>query len=324
MTGSATHDDSMLEVERLGVVHASAGGGTVDLVHDVSFTLGRGQRIGMVGESGSGKSLTALSLIGLLPSNLSSVGSARLGGVDLVSISERQFASLRGSEIGFIFQDPMTSLNPVRSVGSLLSEAIRRHRSVSRAEARDIAVDALNAVGIPSPVERLGSYPHQLSGGMRQRVMIALALINDPTLILADEPTTALDTTIQAQITELLVARCDQAALLLITHDLGVAAEVCDQIAVMYSGTIVETGSTSSVLDHPRHPYTVALLEAAPSFDRSQPLKAIAGAPPSPFARPPGCSFAPRCSRATERCLVEAPPVEALGESLVACWNPHD
>jgi oligopeptide/dipeptide ABC transporter ATP-binding protein len=315
---------AMLEMRDLAVVHAGAELGPVTIIHDVSFSLERGQRIGIVGESGSGKSLTALSLIGLLPPNLTASGTAHLGDADLLGLTQRELGGLRGNEIGFIFQDPMTSLNPVRSVGSLLTEALKRHRSVSKSEARELVVDALAAVGIPFPEERLGVYPHQLSGGMRQRVMIALALINHPSLILADEPTTALDTTIQAQIMELLVQRCDDAALLLITHDLGVAAEVCDHIAVMYSGTIVEIGPTESVLRHPRHPYTVALLEAAPSFDRTRELRAIPGAPPSPFDRPVGCSFAPRCSRALEQCRVEEPILRTVGSSEIACWNPHD
>jgi oligopeptide/dipeptide ABC transporter ATP-binding protein len=224
---------------------------------------------------------------------------------------------MRGGAIGMIFQDPMTGLNPVRSVGSLLAEAIRRHQNVSRTQAADIAEAALRSVGIPAPRERLGAYPHQLSGGMRQRVMIALALVNSPRVILADEPTTALDATVQAQILDLLRARLHESGGLMITHDLGVAAEICDRIAVIYHGRIVEEGRAHDVLRAPRHPYTAGLLAAVPTFaGRGARLVPIPGQPPGPMAERPGCSFAPRCAYTTAICATA--PVLING---VACHH---
>ncbi len=315
-------DEAVLAVDGLSVVH----GGDTRIVQDVSFRLGRGEILGLVGESGSGKSLTALSLIGLLPPGLSRTGAVRLRGEDLTGYSEKQWERVRGAQIGMVFQDPMTGLNPVRRIGAVLAEAVLRHQDVSRADAREKAVAALAAVGIPSPRDRVRAYPHQLSGGLRQRVMIALALINEPSVILADEPTTALDTTIQAQITQLMrdQIQARDASMVLITHDLGVAAELCDRVAVMYSGGVVVEGPTRELLRNPRHPYTAALLAAAPNFDRSRTLAAIAGAPPSPFARPDGCPFHPRCGRAQDDCSTREPVLTVSGPARLACWNPHD
>ncbi|MEQ8436551.1 MAG: ABC transporter ATP-binding protein [Ilumatobacter fluminis] len=321
-----TDDRPLLSVDDLTVVHGADRPEPVELVRGVSLTARRGEAIGIVGESGSGKSLTVLSLIGLLAPALQARGSAKLDGLELIGCPEKQFSDLRGERVSMVFQDPMTGLNPVRKIGSLLGEAVRRHQRVNRREARQQAIDMLARVGIPSPGERVDAYPHELSGGQRQRVMIALALLNDPDLILADEPTTALDTTIQAQIMSLLREQTHDAALILITHDLGVAAELCDRISVMYAGKIVEEGPTREVLDGARHPYTVALLAAAPNFDRSRTLAAIPGTPPSPFARPAGCAFAPRCPNAVDRCLTDEPPLvdSADGGTRLACWNPHE
>ena len=316
-------DTMALEVEDL-TVHAG-GAVPVGLVRGVSFALRRGEVLGLVGESGSGKTLTALSLLRLVPAGLEQRGVVRIGGRAIESLSERDMRRLRGSEISMVFQDPMTALNPVRTIGSYLSEVARRHLKQSRGDARRRVTDALRATGIPSPEQRFGSYPHQLSGGLRQRAMIALALLNDPAVIVADEPTTALDSTIQAQILDLLRSRLHQSALLLVTHDLGVAREICDRIAVMYAGRIVEHGPAAQVLEEPRHPYTVGLLRAAPRFDRDRrPLVPIPGDPPQPATIGPGCAFAPRCPRADDRCRTTRPELVAFGEASAACWNPHE
>lgn len=316
--------DVVIDVQGLSVVHGASEGRSVPIVADVSFRLRRGETLGLVGESGSGKSLTALGLIGLLPRGLHRTGRIDLLGRDLVTLNERQLESVRGAQVSMVFQDPMTGLNPVRTIGSVLAEAARRHRRCSRSEARELVIDGLAAVGIPSPRERFSVYPHQLSGGLRQRVMTALALINNPSVILADEPTTALDTTVQAQIMRLLQEKTRDAALVLITHDLGVAAELCDRIAVMYSGRIVEEAPVEELLSAPRHPYTVALLAAAPTFDRTRTLVSIPGMPPSPFNRPSGCPFHPRCPRVLPVCVEERPPLADIGNRRLACWNPHE
>lgn len=321
MNGSS---ELVLDVENLSVLHGPDDQGAAPIVSDVSLRLRRGEILGLMGESGSGKSLTALGVIGLLPKGLRRTGRIDLLGRDLVGLSERQLESVRGAQVSMVFQDPMTGLNPVRKVGSVLVEAARRHRRCSRADARELAIDGLAAVGIPSPRERFSAYPHQLSGGLRQRVMTALALINSPSVILADEPTTALDTTVQAQIMRLLKEKTRDAGLVLITHDLGVGAELCDRIAVMYSGRIVEEAPIAELLAAPRHPYTVALLAAAPTFDRSRSLVGIPGLPPSAFDRPTGCPFHPRCPRALPSCAAERPPLAERAGTRLACWNPHD
>lgn len=326
MRDETVQDEIVLDVRGLSVLHAARHQEPVPIVNDISFRLRRGEILGLVGESGSGKSLTALSLMGLLPRGLTRTGRVELSGRDLGALSAREMESVCGAEIAMVFQDPMTGLNPVRTVGSVLVEAIRRHQDADRRAARAAAIEAMAAVGIPSPEQRFRAYPHQLSGGLRQRVMIALALINAPAVLLADEPTTALDTTIQAQIIRLMrdQIRTRRASLVLITHDLGVAAELCDRVAVMYSGDLVEEGPAAEMLRSPRHPYTAALLAAAPDFDRSRKLEAIPGAPPSPFARPDGCPFHPRCDRALPDCATTPPPVTVAGPTRLACWNPHD
>jgi len=288
----------------------------------IDLSVAQGDILGLVGESGSGKSMTALATIGLLPPGAQVLsGEIRLDGTDLTALSERQWRDIRGREVGMIFQDPMTGLNPVRSIGSLLVETIRRHRTVTAAQAMDLAEAALSATAIPAPRARLAAYPHQLSGGMRQRVMIALALVNEPRIILADEPTTALDATIQAQILDLLRDRLHAAGGLMITHDLGVAAHICDRIAVIYHGRIVEQGRTRDVLANPHHPYTAGLLSAVPTFaGRGARMVPIPGQPPGPAARRRGCSFRPRCARATDDCAT-APDLSAHGTRHVACHH---
>lgn len=297
----------------------------VGLVRGVSFSLARGEVLGLVGESGSGKTLTALSLLRLIPPGLEQHGSVRIAGRLIDSLGEREMRKLRGADIAMVFQDPMTALNPVRSIGSCLSEVARRHCNLSRDDTRRRVIEALRSAGIPSPEQRFKSYPHQLSGGLRQRAMIALALLNDPAVIIADEPTTALDSTIQAQILDLLRSRLDRSALVLITHDLGVARELCDRIGVMYAGRIVEDGPVAQILQHPHHPYTVGLLGAAPRFDRDrQRLVPIPGDPPQPSAVGQGCAFAPRCARVQDRCRTTRPELVSMGAGSTACWNPHD
>jgi len=308
---------SLLSVQNLRLGFPKAPGAPV-VLDGIDLEVAQGEILGLVGESGSGKSMTALATMGLLPPGAQVLsGRITLDGTDLTDLTERDWRRIRGGEVGMIFQDPMTGLNPVRSVGSLLGESIRRHQSVTKSQAADIAEAALRAVGIPAPRARLSAYPHQLSGGMRQRVMIALALVNAPRIILADEPTTALDATVQAQILDLLRDRLHAAGGLMITHDLGVAADICDRIAVIYHGRIVEQGRTTDVLRAPRHPYTAGLLSAVPTFaGRGTRLIPIPGQPPGPTARRIACSFRPRCTHATEQCAA----VPELIDN-VACHN---
>jgi oligopeptide/dipeptide ABC transporter ATP-binding protein len=320
----AAEETVALEVEDLNV-DGSGRGGDVRLVCDVSFTLRRGEVLGLVGESGSGKTMTALALLRLIPTSLRQTGAVRLDGRDLGTLTEEEMRAVRGRDISMIFQDPNTALNPVRTIGSSLREVVRRHTDLDRRAARQRVLELLRAVGIPSPEARYAAYPHQLSGGLCQRAVIAMALLNRPAVIVADEPTTALDTTIQAQILDLLRARLSDAALLLITHDLGVAAELCDRVAVMYAGRIVEMAPTVELLAAPRHHYTAGLLAAAPRFDpRRRRLTAIPGQPPNPRAVGAGCAFAPRCPAATAECVETRPPL-ATGERQdwrLACWHP--
>ena len=316
-------DEVVLKVESLRVDTQDGAGNPVAIIEDVSFSLARGEVLGVVGESGSGKSITALSAMRLVPEVLRQSGSIQVQGREVMTLSERELRRLRGTQVSMVFQDPMTGLNPVRTVGSMLGEALRRHRKLSRGEARRLAIDALHAVGIPSPELRIKAYPHQLSGGLRQRVMIAMALLHDPAVIIADEPTTALDATIQAQIIDLMRSRVTNAGLILITHDLGVAGQICDRIIVMYAGHIVEEGAALDLLSHPSHPYTAGLLAAAPRFDRERkPLVPIPGSPPTPADRPAGCPFAARCLYATDICREQRPELSAGQSSTVACWNP--
>lgn len=313
----------VLTVEDLRISFPLAGGTDFYAVAGVSLEVSAGETLGIVGESGSGKTMLALSLMGLVPQP----GKVTGRGISLLDHailgkSEKCLSDIRGRDVSMIFQDPMTSLNPVRRVGSLLEESLLRHGRMTRAQARDRALQAFREVGIPSPETRLNAYPHELSGGLRQRAMIALALVNHPPLIIADEPTTALDATIQAQILELLRTRLENAALILITHDLGVAAEICDRVAVMYYGNIVETGNMKEILHRPVHPYTAGLLAAAPKFDFTRPeLMPIPGTPPGSGERLSGCAFRPRCSHASEACSI-SPHLVGVSGHLAACHHP--
>jgi len=296
----------------------------VEILRGVSLQLCEGGVLGLVGESGSGKSMLVLSILGLLPGRgRISKGSILLDGEDLCTVSAPRLRDIRGGSIGTIFQDPMTSLNPVRRIGSLLVETLRRHGSIDRKRAKEAALEALREVGVPSPQERIRAYPHELSGGLRQRVVIAHALLNEPRVILADEPTTALDTTTQLQILSLLKMRVKNASVLFITHDLGVASELCDDIAVLYAGRVVERGPTMQVLENPRHPYTAGLIAAMPHFTRKrEPLKVILGEPMRLNGVVTGCAFATRCERALAKCQTEDPFLQSAdGLVHVACWN---
>jgi peptide/nickel transport system ATP-binding protein len=298
------------------------------VVEETSFTVGAGETVGLVGESGCGKSVTAMSIMRLLASPPSHALAGRIlfEGVDLLALKPEAMRALRGDRIGMVFQEPMTSLNPVLSIGYQIEEVLRLHRKLGRAEARRQALDMLRLVGIGAPERRLAQYPHQLSGGLRQRVMIAIALVCRPQLLIADEPTTALDVTIQAQILDLLrrLKREMGMALLLITHDLGVVAEMCDQVVVMYAGRIVERADAADLFRRPRHPYTSGLLSAMPRLaPKGGKLPTIPGTVPPPGKRGLGCSFADRCARVLPRCRGERPALTPVGDNhTAACWNP--
>ena len=301
--------------------------GEVPAVQDATFDIGQGRILGLVGESGCGKSVSALALMGLLPDPPACelAGEVRLKGRDLLTLPERKWQAVRGRNIAMIFQEPMTSLNPVHRVGDQIAESVRVHRRVNRREAREQAVALLHQVGIPAPAERSRAYPHELSGGMRQRVMIAMALACRPALLIADEPTTALDVTIQAQILDLLRQLQEEMgmSLLFITHDLGVIAELADDVAVMYAGRIVEYAPVEALFEAPQHPYTQGLLTSMPSLatDRSRQLPTIAGSVPHPSRLPTGCAFTPRCPHAQSHCMTEQPPEIAMGPGhRVRCW----
>jgi peptide/nickel transport system ATP-binding protein len=318
--------ERLLEVKGLKVRFATEDG-IVRAVDGVDFELNRGQVLGIVGESGSGKSVTALTLLGLTRgSNALFEGEVRYDGRDLVSMSERDLRTVRGKEIAMIFQDPMTSLNPVYKVGDQIVEAIVTHDQASKKQARQRAVELLRQVGIPNPKQRVDDYPHQFSGGMRQRAMIAMAISCNPDILIADEPTTALDVTIQAQIIELIDRLKDEfnSAVILITHDLGVVADVADEILVMYAGRIVERGGKRAVFYDPQMPYTWGLLGSIPRLDRPKggKLASIKGAPPSLINLPQGCKFRPRCPHAFEKCIEEPDLLNRVDEPghLDRCW----
>ena len=299
--------------------------GVVKAVDGVDFSLKPGQTLGVVGESGCGKSVTSLSIMRLVdqPGWIAG-GQMMFRGTDLAKISERQMRQIRGDEISMIFQEPMTSLNPVFTVGNQVMEAITEHRKVSKREAMAQTVELFRMVGIPSPDRRVKDYPHNMSGGMRQRVMIAMALALQPDLLIADEPTTALDVTIQAQILELIkdLRTKVNTAVLLITHDIGVVAEMADEVVVMYTGKVVEHGTVHQVLKTPKHPYTVGLLNSIPSIgQKGQRLNVIPGTVPSPLNLPKGCPFAPRCPHVMAICREEHPPLKTLDDGSEArCW----
>jgi oligopeptide transport system ATP-binding protein len=318
---------AVLEVEDLRVRFWTRRG-IVHGVNGISFEVAPGETLGLVGESGCGKSVTALAVMGILPraARVAS-GSVRLEGRELLGLPDRDMRSVRGKEIAMIFQDPMTSLNPVLTVGRQLRESIETHLDLDRGEVTSRAVELLDQVGIPSAKARLRDYPHQFSGGMRQRVMIAMALACEPKLLIADEPTTALDVTIQAQILDLLralVAERDT-ALVMITHDLGVVAGICERVHVMYAGTLVETGAAEQIFATPRHPYTLGLLQSVPRLDmgREQKLHPIAGAPRNMLSEPASCPFAPRCRFEVPQSSQELPLLRELEPGhRVACFNP--
>ena len=301
--------------------------GTVYAVNGISYQVSEGETLAVVGESGCGKSVSMLSILGLIPvppGEISS-GTAFYQGRDLLKMTEPELEDIRGVEIAMIFQDPMTSLNPVLTIRRQITETLITHLQIGKEEANRQAVELLERVGIPDAENRLGDYPHQFSGGMRQRVMIAMALACTPNLLIADEPTTALDVTIQAQIVELMVHLRKQLgmAIIWITHDLGVVAGLADRVIVMYAGFIVEEASVEVLYEDPRHPYTLALLEALPLVDRRRErrLKSIPGAPPSLLVEPRGCPFAPRCEFVIEQCLSQNPPLRKVGQGhKVACW----
>jgi oligopeptide/dipeptide ABC transporter ATP-binding protein len=316
----------LLEIDGL-CVSFMTDAGPMRVVEDVSFTLKTGETVGLVGESGCGKSVTAMAIMGLNPSPPSRVDAGRIlfEGRDLLELGSAM-RDVRGDRIGMIFQEPMTSLNPTFTIGFQIAEVLRVHRGLSRSRARAVAAELLGMVGIGAPERRLGQYPHELSGGLRQRAMIAMAIACRPALLIADEPTTALDVTIQAQILDLIerLQREIGMSVLLITHDLGVVAEVCERVMVMYAGRIVERAGAATLYRRPRHPYTTGLLASSPRLgDKRAVLPTIPGMVPSPGQRGSGCYFAARCPRAVERCRGETPPLEGLEpDHDAACWNP--
>jgi len=326
-TADRAEREVLLAVDDLRVEFA--GPRPVRAVRGLSYELRQGEVLGIVGESGSGKSVSALSLLRLLPEQTSRItdGRAMFEGRDLLALPVEELEDVRGERIGMVFQDPLIYLNPVLTVGEQITESLLRHRDVDKKQALARAAQLLESVGIPNATQRLADYPHQFSGGMRQRAMIAMALACDPVLLIADEPTTALDVTIQAQILDLLRQLSEDTgmSLLLITHDLGVVAGITDRIAVMYAGRVVETGDAVDLLADPRHPYTVGLLRSLPRLDRprEEELTPIVGTPPDLASDLVGCPFRPRCAYAIERCVTEDPPLVTLDDGrITACWNP--
>jgi peptide/nickel transport system ATP-binding protein len=319
----------VLEVTNLST-HIKLTSSVVQAVGNIDIFVDAGETLGIVGESGSGKSMTGLSIMSLLPPGGSIVGgSIKLNGRELVGLSDTDMRKIRGNEVAMVFQDPLTSLDPTKTIGYQVAEPVRLHRGVTRAQALERAAEVLSLVGLPKPKERLSDYPHQLSGGLRQRVMIAMALACEPKLLIADEPTTALDVTIQAQILELLQNLKDRLgmAMILITHDMGVIAGHADRVNVMYAGRIVETAEAETVFDSMHHPYTQALLASIPRLasDRSKSLHAIGGLPPDLAHPPEGCRFAARCAYATDKCREQEPPLEGkLPDHKFSCWHPVD
>jgi oligopeptide/dipeptide ABC transporter ATP-binding protein len=319
---------TLLEVQNL-TTHFVTRAGVVRAVQNVSWDVEEGETVALVGESGCGKSVSALSIMRLVPEPAGRIVGGRVlfKGRDLLQLSEEEMRRVRGREIAMIFQEPMTSLNPVLSIGRQMTEGLEIHLGMSPDAAEKRAAELLGMVGIPDPARRLRQYPHQFSGGMRQRMMIAMALACEPALILADEPTTALDVTIQAQILELMkdLSRRLGVAMLIITHNLGVVARYADRVNVMYAGRIIERGTASEIYAEPRHPYTLGLLRSVPRLDepRRERLDPIEGQPPDLSRLPPGCAFAPRCAFRVDRCLAEAPPLASVGGEahVAACWE---
>lgn len=315
---------SLLSVENLQVQFQTKKGINT-AVDGVSFSIEKGRILGIVGESGCGKSVTSMSILQLLSSNARiSGGSIKLDGKELVGLPEKEMCKIRGNDIAMIFQDPMTALNPTLTIGTQLMEPIMLHQNCGKKEAWTRAVDVLKRVGIAAPEKRMKEYPHQLSGGMRQRVMIAMAVSCEPRLLIADEPTTALDVTIQAQILELMCELREKmgTAIMLITHDMGVVAETADDVLVLYAGKAVEYGSIEDIFERPKHPYTQGLLNSIPRLDEDvEMLNTIEGTVPAPDAMPSGCRFAPRCPYGNQRCMTEKPGIYHAGNSLVSCFR---
>jgi oligopeptide transport system ATP-binding protein len=323
---AATAERSVLEVRNLKTYFYTPDG-VVKAVNGVSYVLRDGEALGLVGESGCGKSVSAMSLMRLIPTPPGRIveGEIVFDGRDLLKLSDEEIRRIRGNDIAMIFQDPMTSLNPVLTIGRQISEALELHKDMSRQQARERTIELLELVGIPSARSRVDDYPHQFSGGMRQRVMIAMALSCEPKILLADEPTTALDVTIQAQILDLIKRLRTELgmAVVLITHDLGVVAGIADRINVMYAGYIVESGPADELFHNPRHPYTLGLLRSIPRIDepRKEKLVPIEGLPPDLIDAPPGCPFQPRCVYAVDRCVEENPSLEPVSRGhTIACW----
>ncbi len=318
---------TLLEVDSLKV-HFHTPEGTVRAVNGISYHIGEGETLAVVGESGCGKSVSMMSMLRLIPIPPGEILSGRAvwRGGDLITMLDSDLEAVRGKEIAMVFQDPMTSLNPVLTIGRQITESLRVHMGMDQTQAEARAVELLEMVGLSEPARHLGDYPHQFSGGMRQRVMIAMALACAPSLLIADEPTTALDVTIQAQIMELVTRMRNQLgmAIIWITHDLGVVAGLAERVMVMYAGYIVEEAGVDDLYGNPRHPYTLALLQALPRADRrrgQERLKSIPGAPPSMLVEPPGCPFAARCDFVRERCRTENPALRAVGAGhTIACW----
>ncbi|MFT8931884.1 MAG: ABC transporter ATP-binding protein [Acetobacter syzygii] len=320
----------LLEVQNLCVSFATRGQ-MIPIVENISFSIGEQEILGLVGESGSGKSVTAMALMGLIDApGVRITGMARFKGQDLLAMSGKQLRTLRGQEIAMIFQDPMTAFTPVYTIGWQIDEQLRVHQKLSRRQARARTVELLGEMGVPDPLNTANRYPHQLSGGLRQRAMIAMALSCNPSLLIADEPTTALDVTVQAQILDLMrnLRKTYGSSVLLITHDMGVVAETCDKTLVLYSGRVAETGTTQALFAHPQHPYTAALLASIPPMSGPRPerLPAIPGSPPQPLERPAGCAFAPRCTYSHATCLpAPHPAFHAINSHhKVACLLPME
>jgi peptide/nickel transport system ATP-binding protein len=307
----------LLKVDDLTVAFRTDAG-VVRAVTDVSFEISSGEVLAVVGESGSGKSVTALALMRLHPKNTDITGTVNFDGIDVLSLTEEQMRSIRGRDVAMIFQDPMTAMNPVYTVGEQIAEAIRIHTATSKQAAWDRAVDLLQLVGVPEPKRRASQHPHEFSGGMRQRAMIAMAICNDPKLLIADEPTTALDVTVQAQVMEVLhdVQQATGSAMMLITHDLGLVAGSADRVQVMYASRLMETGDLDAIFYESRNPYTMALLNSIPDLEGvKDSLEAIPGNPPSLLNPPSGCAFRPRCMFAVDECAASDPPVVTVGEA---------
>lgn len=320
-------EDQLLTIRNLRT-HFFTDDGVVPAVDGIDLDLKRGETLGIVGESGCGKSVTSLSVMGLIPQPPGKIvsGSIRFAGQELLGKSDEEMRRLRGKELAMIFQEPMTSLNPVYTIGDQIMEAFRYHVAMGKAEARRQAIELLRRVGIPSPEQRVADFPHQLSGGMRQRVMIGMALACNPKLLIADEPTTALDVTIQAQILDLMrnLRRDLGTSILLITHDMGVIAEMADEVMVMYAGKVVERAEAKALFEQPQHPYTIGLLDSIPKLDQKvERLSAIEGSVPGPRELPHGCRFHTRCKDCREICIAEEPPLRPVRSTShqVACWK---